>query len=562
MSRSASARLANLLDATHSPWHHWEDSSRAVPDFWRLGSGLGTYGYVYGPYQDHPREVWYDHAENQYLEALVEAGVPGLGLLLAMIALVAWAVWYVLRHDSAPGSITFAVVAMFAVSAQVLHAFFDYGLYITANMLTFALVCGAVAGRAAQLSRQSRPSVCLALPGIRWAPLVLAVSLAHACVWAFAELHRAAVIEIATRDIDGRHFDEETPSGASADNLQDAIQRLTAALESRPDDAAAHRRMGILWMHLYRVRAFEQLQKGPLGSLDETTLWNVYSDIAWLHGRIHELAQGKQFSNLQKLRRQPVVAENLQPALAHFLLARRHCPLLAESHVGIGELLGLVAEPAEDGVHLERARRLAPTDAVVLYQSGLLDFNAGRLHAAYASWKRSLTLLGDSDRAPYLDRVLGLTWQKLADLETVRQVLPDEPDLLIAIAQHLIRLAQNDISAQRHREIRNALAQRALEVLEQAELPEDECHHLRALAWDCREEYDEAIKSYDRAVQLRPRHRIWRGEYADLLERRGRIGDAIEQVSVLARMAPSDLRVRAWLWRLHDTSSRSSAGVP
>ena len=40
---SLSHRVADLFDAAQSPWAHWQESSRAVPDFWRLGSGLGTY---------------------------------------------------------------------------------------------------------------------------------------------------------------------------------------------------------------------------------------------------------------------------------------------------------------------------------------------------------------------------------------------------------------------------------------------------------------------------------------------------------------------------------------
>jgi tetratricopeptide (TPR) repeat protein len=545
MSRSASARLAVLLDATYSPWPHWEESSGAVPDFWRLGSGLGTYRYVYGPYQDHPRVLWYKHAENQYLETLVEAGTPGLGLLVAMIALVGWAVWHVLRKDSDPNGGTFGIVALFALGTQVLHAPFDYGLYVPANMLTFAVICGAVAGRAAQLSAQSRGPVLAALPRLRWASAALVVALGAACTWGFTELRRAAAIEIATSDIDRRGFDEGTPSGASAADLEEAISRLTAALEIRPDDAEAQTQLGILWTHLYHVRAFERLKQGRLGALDEATLWGRYASGTSLHRLMHEFARRGQTSDLQKLRQEPVVLETLQPALSHFLLARRYCPLIPEPHVGLGELYGLVADPAEDGLHLERARRLQPTAPKVLYQCGLLDFQAGRLDAAYASWKTCLTL-----SEAFLRPVVESTAGRLDDVETVRRLLPESPGLLIHLARRVFFAEEYD-------KVRSALTQRALELLADAKLPEDETWYLRALAYECRGEHAEAIESYKRAVKLRPRYLPWRQEYAMLLEREGKIDEAIEQVGLLGRMVPDDRRIRNWLWKLHDASLRN-----
>ncbi|MCH7685786.1 MAG: O-antigen ligase family protein, partial [Planctomycetes bacterium] len=64
-------RLKNWIDATH-----------AAADFWGLGTGLGTYRYAYQPYQTHLAESWFYNAENQYLEALVEGGIVGLGLMI------------------------------------------------------------------------------------------------------------------------------------------------------------------------------------------------------------------------------------------------------------------------------------------------------------------------------------------------------------------------------------------------------------------------------------------------------------------------------------------------
>ncbi|MGQ9574324.1 MAG: O-antigen ligase family protein [Thermoguttaceae bacterium] len=562
MSRSASFRLSRLLDVNYSPLQHWEESVRAVPDFWRLGSGLGTYRYVYGLYQDKPRELFFYHAENQYLEALVEAGVFGLGLVLAMIALVAWGVWHVLRYDPDPRGATFGMVALFALSSQVLHALFDFGLSIPANMLSFALVCGAVAGRAAQLADRGPLPALVRFPRVGWAPSALALLLVAACTWGFRELSSLAVVEDALAD---SRF-AETPSAASAEDLQQAIARLDAALQQRPDDAEAHFRAAAVWMQLYRVRAFEQLRRGRLQALDEATVrelsWKLASPVV-LHRRLHEFARFGPRQRLEKLRREPLVAANLRPALDQLLQARRCCPLIPEVHLGLGELQGLVADPAGDEVHLERARRLAPTDPRRLFELGLLSFQADRFEAAYDNWKRCLTFSTAYPNAPYgnlalgspfLDRIVELAGDHLADVETVRKMLPDAPGLLV-------RLAAERFGAEPLQAVRRALGRRALEVLDQIELPEDERQHLRALAFVVRDEYGAALESYERAVRLRPQSVAWRTEYAGLLERQGKLSEALDQLSFCTGIAPGDGKIRAWRRRLNQALVRNGTGI-
>ena len=143
----------------------------------------------------------------------------------------------------------------------MLHALFDFGLYIPANMLSFAVLCGAVAGRAAQLAAQSRPSVGLALPRLGWVPLALAAALVAVSAWGFFELRGTAAVQQAVDDVKSRRFDEERPSGATAAELEAAIKRLSAAVANREDDAEGHSQLGILWTHLYHVRAFEKLRQ-------------------------------------------------------------------------------------------------------------------------------------------------------------------------------------------------------------------------------------------------------------------------------------------------------------
>lgn len=67
---------------------HWNDTVWSILDFPLLGSGLGAYSYSTLPYQRHFTGWWFEHADNQYFEVLVESGVVGF-LLFAAIAAAA-----------------------------------------------------------------------------------------------------------------------------------------------------------------------------------------------------------------------------------------------------------------------------------------------------------------------------------------------------------------------------------------------------------------------------------------------------------------------------------------
>ncbi len=82
--------LETLKDPV-SPWTirvvHWSDTWTSIRDFPLLGSGLGAYSYSTLPYQRHYSRNWFEHADNQYFELLIEVGF--CGLLLGILAGVA-----------------------------------------------------------------------------------------------------------------------------------------------------------------------------------------------------------------------------------------------------------------------------------------------------------------------------------------------------------------------------------------------------------------------------------------------------------------------------------------
>ena len=543
MRDSVCTRLATLLDretiSQHDLIGHWSDGLRAAPDFWQVGSGLGTYRYVYGLYQRHPSRWWFDHAENEYLQALVEGGIAGLGLILIMLGLVGVASWRLLRDDTEPGTFAFGIVGIFALTGQTIHAFFDFGLHIPANLMLFALVCGAVSGRAAKLAKRRSSAGWLPLLRSRYLPMGLVALLLGATVWGCEEAGTAAAVEPVLKH---SRFDT-TWTAVTPETLEGAIDWLAAALECRKDDADGHQRMAELWIHLYRVRALEELCDETTSAAERADLWQRTAPVV-LHGQAHHLAEYNLFSDLERLRSDPLVADHLRPALRHLILARRSCPLLPLVHLRLTELCVLAGDPADDEIHLQRFRRLVPGNPGGLLRCGVLELQAGRVDLACESWRRGLTL---SPR--YVDGVLNLAGRELSLWHTVEKALPDSPALLI-------ELARERYQGEEHATMRGMLIERAERLIDGVDLPEEERHHLRGSVLALKEHYPEAIEHYSRAVELRSEAVSWRYELAVALQQQGLLDEAHKQARWCARMEPHHREYRELLEQILEAQLR------
>ncbi|HVJ80880.1 MAG TPA: O-antigen ligase family protein, partial [Planctomycetia bacterium] len=132
---------------------HWREMAAAIPVFAKAGSGLGTYAVVSPGFTPNNRGRTFEHAENSYLEAIVELGIPGAILLLVTLLLLLRATALLLFNDGGRESRIFALAATFVLISQAAHAAVDFALLSPANLILFAAWMGAAAGRAARLER-------------------------------------------------------------------------------------------------------------------------------------------------------------------------------------------------------------------------------------------------------------------------------------------------------------------------------------------------------------------------------------------------------------------------
>lgn len=118
------------LDIVGTRWVPWVDMTRLWNFFPVFGSGVGTFGAAYWPYQMNAAYEFWPHAHNEYLQWSIEAGIAGLFVVsLSVRALrrsVAFADW---ARDASIG----------AIAAVGLQALLDFPLRTPANAAL--LVC-------------------------------------------------------------------------------------------------------------------------------------------------------------------------------------------------------------------------------------------------------------------------------------------------------------------------------------------------------------------------------------------------------------------------------------
>ncbi len=547
LSDEVGARLATLFEdetIQQSRWPHWQDGLKAAADYPRAGSGLGTYRFVYASYQERLAESWYRYAENVYLQVLVEGGVTGLLLFLSGLAFVAASIWRLLSRGDDLRTLAFAVTGIFALTGQIVASMFDFGLFIPANFMLFALLCGALAGGAARLQshRVARSSWKPALR--RSTAILIACGLVAGCVGSALEIRTVAPGEKALREVRlaGRL------KALSAPQLTHHIDELTAASEKRPDDAELHRRLAEFWMQRYQVETARDLQERTSFEADDPQLTQLASPLL-IHQRAWLYTRSRMPDELEVLRQSPTVHRNLMPALQRLVASREACPLLPEIHCGIAQLCALIGPVDQDETHITRTRQLAPGNPDMLYICGLLDFQAARFESAYAAWKGSLSL---SPR--YLTPVLQIAGAGLATQGTVEKILPDSPELLV-------RLAGRRFAVEGSEPIQDQLLTRADMLLAGADLPEAEELFLQGSIQAMRKAYPEAIDSYTQAVELRSYEVGWRHELARLLQRQGLLDEAHEQARRCARLEPREVKHRKLLEEIHNTRLTQTSAV-
>ena len=152
----------NLLTAGRPVY--WKNVLGVIGRFPLLGTGLGTFGYVYPAFETAPSvsEGVLLHAHNDYLEFQSELGIVGMfffGGAVFLLILKGFLMWRSRINPEMKGLAMGGFVSLFLI---LFHSLTDFNLQIPANRLLFAIVLGLTLvmsyhgrtpGRIAQLRR-------------------------------------------------------------------------------------------------------------------------------------------------------------------------------------------------------------------------------------------------------------------------------------------------------------------------------------------------------------------------------------------------------------------------
>ena len=149
-------RIAARFTAGGEPRPHlWMDTLYAIGQHWPWGTGLGTFVPVFVAAErlEVVDQSYPNRAHNDFLELALEAGLPGL---LLLVALGSWLVWRLIRRWRAATGAAERIELVFSGTTLALiaaHSVVDYPL----RSMSIAVLAGLAVGLI--LSRGAMPSI-------------------------------------------------------------------------------------------------------------------------------------------------------------------------------------------------------------------------------------------------------------------------------------------------------------------------------------------------------------------------------------------------------------------
>jgi O-antigen ligase len=513
----------------------WSQALRSVPDVPWWGTGYGSFPYV-EPLHRLPGQdpfLFYDHAHNDYLEALVEGGAVRLAVTLAAVVAVLALGWRAVRGQQGRGAGRLALGALVAFTTAAVHSFVDFGLHTPAIALLLTVLAahlaalgsrGAAAARGAADPRAGgddlfRMGGLAPLLGTAAAALLGAVLVGEGWRAYQAERQRLAALHLTRR--------------AGPGHEERALACLRRAVRCTPENAA---------LQLELAEAHHRLYTAGLRAL-ETREGAMRAAGAWSAGASRAIAPCQPLAPLGPLlaRSAPgagdprgkhsLTREHLVPALRHYLLARDLCPLLDKPHVRLAAHRDALPAAEPRAAYLKRAKRLLAGEPDLWYICGLQELRDGQTEEAWKSWRRCLECSGR-----HLQAVLREVERRGGRRAALEKVLPDRPVVLVEAARFLVFNEE-----QTHKE---ELLRRALALLERPAAPAED-HRLRAEIYVLLDQPDRAVAAYEEALGRRPDVVAWRYELARLLRQRGRLQQARRELRALLGDHPGHSQARA-----------------
>jgi tetratricopeptide (TPR) repeat protein len=540
-------RLTTLWEGTAATQDRGPLWSRLIPSvasFPLFGTGYGTFDFVELMSRTNAGDAGYlyEHAHNDYLEALLEGGLIRLALSLIAIGVVYRCGYRAMFCQSSSVS-GLAVGAVFAFTTLVVHSFFDFGIHIPAIVVLATVICASLCalGEPSRISESSHQEE-VAPPARSRSPWRRLAAIAGAFVLVALGLAISLDSFRVYRSEDLRLTAARLLRSSSAKEHALSVGYLEAAAALTPESGRLHAQLGRAHVQLFQegsariervVRLVEAANTIVRPSIGMTSLpfglgaAGVLTSWAELPAAFQETARKYEAV---------LVRKHLEPALRHYRWARDLCPLLAEPHFQIAANIQRFTRAEPRQPYLERAKKLAPDDAEQWYLCGIQEQFDGHPRRAWKSWHRSLEL---SDR--YQTVIVVSVARSANAAAAFPEVLPDRPAVWLAAANQLFPSAK-DASARR------PFLERALQLLDAKSGALDATDlEVKGSVYASLGRPDEAVVAFQAALALEPDKAELRLKVAKLLFRKGHLQDARQELVTILQVHPGHGEARELL---------------
>ncbi len=137
-------KVTQRLEQTSFESEQRDEVSKYTYEQWQdyliVGSGAGTFEYVFPGYRGPEFREYYDYAHNDVLQITSETGVIGAVLLFGGMLLSWFTALRALTKRRDPFMIGLGFAAMMGIMALSIHSFVDFSLQMPANAATFMLL--------------------------------------------------------------------------------------------------------------------------------------------------------------------------------------------------------------------------------------------------------------------------------------------------------------------------------------------------------------------------------------------------------------------------------------
>lgn len=540
--------FTDLSEAAAPRLEHWQVALPYGISNGLLGTGNGTYRYVSPGFKDSFSPSTFAHAENVYIETLVEMGFGGLLLLVICIAYFLHVCFSLFRSTSVFDQ-ALATSGLTCLVGQSASAVLDFGIYQPANSSAVALMMGAIVATYSRRKHEKRAQGSGYLA--RWVNLAVVTLLLFITLWASYESWGIESRRSARRSIKLlNRYASEGQRKTRHISIEDIEKQLELAKQIRPDDAAVYFLLGDLEICRYRLQRSSELTQAvkvqlneldgleitadernslreELEAFDEEMIWGLTA-VSLLHQQFR-LAE-KNPKAAAEIVSAPVVQKHLPKALEMFKKSDDLMGLLPNSPLRIAPLVVLCGDPnkpldatQKESEYIDEALSRSIPTAKILFNCGLLALNSGDQDLAVELWQKCL-------RRPHLlvheRAIVELSLQMLPMKRFYEEVLPQNP-------QYLLRIARRYLKSENMRLPRSFLVVHIRRLINQTErLDELEKKLLLARAANQIDDYPEVAKNYGAVLSLASAPAPWRYDYAFALFKTKQFDEAVRQLKV------------------------------